>query len=121
VNTNTPYPTSTSVSSNLQATGDAAKQAVDQLKQGAMDGAREASDTAAREAARIGELARDWWTRNAQVAMNAAGTVKQEAAALTENTQRYVRDEPVKSMLVAAAAGALITGLIMMAARSDRR
>lgn len=119
MNTNTPYPTSSSVSGNLQSTGDAAKQAVDQLKQGAMEGAREASDTAAREAARIGELARDWWNRNAQVAMNAASTVKEEAAHLGENTQRYVRDEPVKSILVAAAAGALITGLILMAARRD--
>jgi ElaB/YqjD/DUF883 family membrane-anchored ribosome-binding protein len=122
VNTTTsPYPTNTSASSSPQSTGDAAKQAVDQLKQGAIDGAREASDTAAREAARIGDLARDWWNRNAQVAMSAAATVKDEAASLGTSTQRYVRDEPVKSLLVAAAAGALITGLILMAARRDPR
>jgi ElaB/YqjD/DUF883 family membrane-anchored ribosome-binding protein len=93
------------------------KGTVDHLKQGALNGAHEASDLAAREAARIGDLARDWWNRNAQVALDAAGAVKQEAAAIGDNTQRYVRDEPVKSMLVAAAAGALITGLIMMASR----
>jgi ElaB/YqjD/DUF883 family membrane-anchored ribosome-binding protein len=93
------------------------KGSVDHLKQNAMNGAREASDLAAKEAARIGDLARDWWHRNAQVAMDAAGAVKQEAAAIGDHTQRYVRHEPVKSLLAAAAAGALITGLIMMASR----
>jgi ElaB/YqjD/DUF883 family membrane-anchored ribosome-binding protein len=97
--------------------GDVPTNAVDQLTQDAVGVARDASDLATREATRAGDLARDWWKRNSQVAMDAAGAVKQEAVALTDNTQRYVRDEPAKSLLIAAAAGALITGLFMMASR----
>jgi len=36
----------------------------------------------------------------------------------TENTATYIRDEPVKSMLMAAAAGATLMALVSMMSRS---
>lgn len=46
-------------------------------------------------------------------ARHAASIVRDQAAAAKERTARYVADEPMKSVLLAAAAGALITGLAM--------
>ena|SRR2546430_12530942 len=76
--------------------------------------ASEAGETIAQEAARFGELAKSWWNRNADLVRDAAGTVRHEAAAFGGRTRLYVKDEPVKSVLVAAAVGAAVTGLIMM-------
>ena len=44
-------------------------------------------------------------------ARHAADVVRERAVAARQRTSRYVAEEPVKSMLVAAAVGALITGL----------
>lgn len=46
-------------------------------------------------------------------ARHAADIVREQAHAAKERTSRYVAQEPVKSVLVAAAAGALIAGLAM--------
>jgi ElaB/YqjD/DUF883 family membrane-anchored ribosome-binding protein len=82
--------------------------------------ASEAGDALAQEAVRFGELARTWWQRNADFVRDAAGTVRDEAAALGTRTRLYVKDEPVKSVLVAAAFGAVMTGLLMLLMRRDR-
>lgn len=86
----------------------------------AKQAAGEMSDTIAQEANRFGELARSWWHRNADVVRDAAGNVRDEAAALGSRTRLYVKDEPVKSVLVAAAVGALMTGLLMLMMKRDR-
>jgi len=44
-----------------------------------------------------------------------ADAVMQEAHALSERTGRYVRDEPAKSIALAAALGAVLTGLVALA------
>jgi ElaB/YqjD/DUF883 family membrane-anchored ribosome-binding protein len=46
-------------------------------------------------------------------ARHAANVVRDQASAAKERTARYVADEPMKSLLLAAAAGALMTGLAM--------
>lgn len=81
------------------------------------DAPAEARELASREAARIGEMARDWWQRHARNALDLADTVRGEAAVAGERTRQYVRDEPLRSVLVAAAAGAVITGLLMLLGR----
>lgn len=58
------------------------------------------------------EMAREWWERGARSARDAAGTMRSEAGQVSMRTQRYVRNEPVKAMVIAAAAGALIAGLL---------
>lgn len=80
----------------------------------------ETRERASREAARIGEMARDWWQRHSQSALDLAGTVKQEVAVAGDRSRRYVRDEPLRSVAMAAAAGAAITALLMLLGRSRR-
>jgi ElaB/YqjD/DUF883 family membrane-anchored ribosome-binding protein len=82
--------------------------------------AAEAGETIAQEAARFGELAKSWWQRNADVVRGAAVTVRDEAAAIGNRTRLYVKDEPVKSVVMAAAVGAIVTGLLMLLMRRDR-
>jgi len=106
----------TAANGQATATIAAVKSAGEDLKNTAVDGAREISSVAAREAAHIGEMARDWWLRHAQTAIDAAHGAKEEAAVLGERTRGYVRDEPVKALLIAAATGALVSGLLLVAA-----
>lgn len=82
--------------------------------------AAEARELASREAARIGEAAREWWHRNAQTAHDLAGSVRQEVAVAGDRTRRYVRDEPLRSVAMAAAAGAALTALLMLFNRGRR-
>ena len=97
----------------------AARDAGSQLRSAAADSAQQLSEAAAAESTRLSEAARDWMHRQQEMASHAAHAVKSEAAALADRSQRYVRDEPMKSVFVAAAAGALIT-VVLMALR-DRR
>ena len=78
-----------------------------------------AANAITQEANRFGALARSWWTRNANTMRDAAGTVRDEAAALSRRTRLYIKDEPVKSVLVAAAFGAALTGLSLWLFRRD--
>ena len=105
---------------HLDAAAKAVVQAGSELQAAASDGANRMTDAAVKEATRISDLARDWMQRYARTAMDAAGTVRDQALVANERTQRYVRDEPVKAVLIAAATGAVVTGLLMMATRSPR-
>lgn len=79
----------------------------------------DAADTVAQEASRFGELARNWFTRNATAVRDAAGTMRDGASALGSRTRLYVKDEPVKSVVVAAAFGAVLTGLLLWLFRRE--
>jgi ElaB/YqjD/DUF883 family membrane-anchored ribosome-binding protein len=81
--------------------------------------AAEARDAISQEAVRFGELARAWWQRNADLARDAAGAVRDQATAFGTRTRLYVKDEPVKSVLVAAAVGAAVTGLLLLLMKRD--
>ncbi len=81
--------------------------------------ASDATDAVTQEAKRFGDLMRAWWTRNASIVLDAAGSVRDEAAAFGSRTRLYVKDEPVKSVLVAAVFGAALTGLLMWLFRRD--
>jgi ElaB/YqjD/DUF883 family membrane-anchored ribosome-binding protein len=51
----------------------------------------------------------------------ASDVVRQEAHALSEQTGRYIRDEPMKSLVIAAGIGAAVAGLIALLAMSRTR
>jgi len=48
-----------------------------------------------------------------------ADQVRQRALQASEKAAAYARDEPMKSLLIAAAAGALLMGLLSLMVRSD--
>jgi ElaB/YqjD/DUF883 family membrane-anchored ribosome-binding protein len=54
-------------------------------------------------------------------ALDQAGAkrLRERASEASERAIAYARDEPVKTLLIAAAAGALLMGLLTLMARSD--
>jgi len=89
---------------------------------------REAVDTAngvARDAKEIASDAAETTRNYASGAVNAAGKkitdLKHKAADLQDASVRYVGDEPVKSVLIAAAGGALLTALFIKFIGGGRR
>lgn len=92
---------------------DALKQAGDELRSTASDSARDVRAAAERDAARFAEIAREWWQRNAQSATEAAHAVRGETEALSRRTESYVRDEPMKAVMIAAAVGAVVAALFV--------
>ena len=92
---------------------DALKHAGEELRATASDNARDVRAAAERDAARFAEIAREWWHRNAQSANEAAHAVRGETEALSRRTETYVRDEPMKAVLIAAAVGAVVASLFV--------
>ena len=99
---------------------DAAGSAVTRLGRSAEDSARHLGEAASREARQVSESARDWWAHNRDGARDAMRQARQDAVAFGHSTQDYVRERPVKSLLIVVALGAVIGGLVMMASRRER-
>ena len=95
--------------SNRRASLDAIRQAADDLDDLASSGSKRALQAR--------DMARDWWERGSQSARDAAETARARAGEVTVRTQRYMRDEPVKSVIIAAAIGALIAGVVAFSKR----
>ncbi len=70
-----------------------------------------------RAAAQADQVAR----RGIDKARQATAEVRERVQVAGDYTVGYIKDEPVKSVLMAAAAGALLAALIGLVARSDRR
>jgi ElaB/YqjD/DUF883 family membrane-anchored ribosome-binding protein len=58
--------------------------------------------------------------RGMDAAREGAQQLREKAMSATDSTVAYVKDEPVKSMLIAAATGALLMGIVTLIARSSR-
>ena len=102
----------------LQSTrrmGSEAAQAV----QAGIDGLREGVPSAV---ARATAQAEDLTRRGLERARQASATVRDKAVQVSDQTVGYIKDEPVKAVLVAAAAGAVAALLIgwLSRSRSDR-
>ena len=95
--------------SNRRASLDAIRQAADDLDDLASSGSKRAIQAR--------DMARDWWDRGSQTARDAADSARERAGEVSERTQRYVRDEPVKAVMIAAVLGALVAGLVALSKR----
>jgi ElaB/YqjD/DUF883 family membrane-anchored ribosome-binding protein len=105
---------------NHADTADAARSAtaaLDDAKTVVSDAGHDLKSIAAEESARLSTHLRGWLNDQASAARHAASSIRTEAVAASDRTQRYVRDEPMRSVLIAAAAGALVTGLVMALGR----
>jgi ElaB/YqjD/DUF883 family membrane-anchored ribosome-binding protein len=80
----------------------------------------QATDAIATEVLNFSEIAKAWWQRNAELVRDTAGSARDQAVALGTRTRLYVKDEPVKSVVLAAAAGAALTALLMFLAKRSR-
>lgn len=103
--------------SQLNQESDHLASAMDEAKATVNEAKQDLKAIASDESARIGTQLLDWLNRNASLARDTATSLREEAVALGDRTQRYMRDEPVRSALMAAAAGAVIAGFFMMLGR----
>ncbi len=107
---------SESADSALKASRRVANQTLDSLESN-VDAARDSlQPTIARLASQAESLAR----RGLDAVRDGAGQVRERAQTMGDMTVRYVKDEPVKSVLIAAAAGAALMALLSMVQSSRR-
>jgi ElaB/YqjD/DUF883 family membrane-anchored ribosome-binding protein len=78
----------------------------------AVDGIATAYTEAQPLLARIGRQARGYAQDGVAAMRQAAGDVRDRGSRAVDSTRGYVRDEPLKSLLIAAAVGAAVIGLV---------
>lgn len=105
-----------SAADRADAALDATHGALDSLQDRVGDLRDQATGAIGRAAARVDDLKR----LGIDAARKLGTTVQDQAARSSERTVGYIKDEPMKSVLIAAAAGAALAALISMAARSHR-
>jgi len=114
-------------SSDISEAGGTALNAPRQAVQDAMDRADSAFSSAreqtATSVARLASQAESLARRSVEAVRGSAHQARERASNLGDQTMRYVKDEPVKSVLIAAAAGAALMGLLSLLqnARRNRR
>jgi ElaB/YqjD/DUF883 family membrane-anchored ribosome-binding protein len=89
-------------------------EAVDSLSDKAHDLKDQAAPVLNRVAAKAEELAR----RSADVARDRAEAIKERALRSSDATIGYIKDEPLKSILIAAATGAALMALVSLLGRN---
>lgn len=85
------------------------------------DSAQELRDGAGPMVDRVTGQASALVQRGADALRDRSDQVRTSARHASENTVAYIRDEPVKSMLFAAATGAVLMALVGLMARSNGR
>jgi len=78
------------------------------------------TEAVAQETQHLGEMAKHLWSQGSDRARHTVQTVRDEAAAAQARTRQYVRDEPMKSVLLAVAGGALLAGLFALLTQRGR-
>lgn len=100
----------------LRSTQNATNQAFDRMNNTVDDLRDEAAPALNRFTAKAEDLAR----RGADAVRDTSAQLKEKALQASDTTVGYIKDEPVKSMLIAAATGAVLMGLIGLMTRSRR-
>jgi ElaB/YqjD/DUF883 family membrane-anchored ribosome-binding protein len=93
--------------------------AIDKTKSGlesARDKMREVSDSVKQQAGRAGEIARERYDAAAQTLRSGYDRASKDLDKLSKDVSAYVRDNPGRSVLAAAAAGFII-GLLVRRGR----
>jgi ElaB/YqjD/DUF883 family membrane-anchored ribosome-binding protein len=97
----------------IKATQRVANEAIDSLSSKVQDVKDQAAPVLNRVATKAEELAR----RSADVMRDSTAQIKERAERASYATVGYIKDEPVKSILIAAAAGAALMALVSLLAR----
>lgn len=80
---------------------------------------RPVADALKHESQQLGSYAKALFDRSAAAARDGAVAVRREASQIGARGERYIRDEPVKSVLIAAAAGAVLS--VVLSSMLSRR
>jgi ElaB/YqjD/DUF883 family membrane-anchored ribosome-binding protein len=98
----------------IRATPRVATAALDRLS----DKVHEAHDKAAPKLVRIAEQAETLARRSAEALRDGTHQVREKAVVASDRTIAYIKDEPVKAVLIAAAAGAAMVALSNLISRA---
>lgn len=100
----------------IRQTQNVANSAFDRLS----DKVDSARDQAAPLINRLSTQAQDVARKSADAVRETSAQLRDKAARAQETTVGYIKDEPVKAMLIAAATGAALMALVSLASRSSR-
>ena len=102
----------------LESTRSMAHSALDQIQSGVNDLRRAAPNAFARAASSVEDIAR----RGMERAKDAGTLAREQAARVGDRGVSFVRDEPVKAVLIAAATGAAVAALVtwLVSSRESR-
>jgi ElaB/YqjD/DUF883 family membrane-anchored ribosome-binding protein len=98
----------------IRATQRVANEALDRLS----DKVHDAHDKAAPKLVRMAEQAETLVRRGSEALREGSHQVKEKAVVASDRTIAYIKDEPVKAVLIAAAAGAAMLALVNLMSRS---
>jgi ElaB/YqjD/DUF883 family membrane-anchored ribosome-binding protein len=102
--------------SMIKSTQRVANEALDTLSDKVQDAKDQAAPVLNRVAAKAEELAR----RSADVMRDRTADMKDRAVRTSDMTIGYIKDEPVKAILIAAATGAVLMALVTLLNRGER-
>jgi ElaB/YqjD/DUF883 family membrane-anchored ribosome-binding protein len=100
----------------IRSTQNVANAAFDRLN----DKVESARDQAVPFINRLSEHAESAAKRGAEAVRETSAQIREKALQAQDTTVGYIKDEPIKSMLIAAATGAALMALMSMASRSRR-
>ena len=119
---NSPAGQTNSLTDQAAQTADHAIKSTQHLANGAFDSlshsVKDLRDQAAPLVNRATEQASALAHRGADAVRESSRQLREQAAHASDVTVNYIKDEPVKSILIAAATGAALMGLISMMGRS---
>ena len=105
--------------------GDSADSAIDKTRRvanDALDSAADAVDNIRDKAEpavrRLASQAETLARRGVEVVRDSSQQLREQATEMTDRTTRYVKDEPLKAVLIAAASGAALMAVLTVIARS---
>jgi ElaB/YqjD/DUF883 family membrane-anchored ribosome-binding protein len=107
-------PNSNSLSDGIDSAASAARQATQQAFDQADSALTSARARISPTVSRLATQAQVLAARGVNAVRDGALQVKDRASLASESTVRYVKDEPVKSVLIAAAAGAALVGILAL-------
>ncbi|MCR5863722.1 MAG: hypothetical protein ACK4PH_19015 [Aquincola tertiaricarbonis] len=103
-----------SADSAIRSTQRLANESLDQLS----DKIHELRDTAVPAINRLASEAETLARRGLDTMRERSAQIRDRAVRVSDNTVGYIKDEPVKSMLIAAATGAALMALVSLLSRS---
>ena len=101
----------------IRSTQNSANAALDRLN----DKVESAHERVAPMIERLSARAESVANRGAEVVRDTSAQLRDKALRAQDTTVAYIKDEPVKSMLIAAATGAALMALLSLSTRSSRR
>lgn len=97
----------------------AAEDAARHTSRSAHQGMERVSDSLNQARSQTGEALRNLAHSTEELAHRGMDVVRDKSLHVRDTTTHYIQDEPVKSMLIAAAVGAALMGLVAMFSRSS--